>query len=216
MKLNSVSQARSGRRSYRWTPELDAVLEEGYRQGPVRKTAAIREIVRLTGWSRQACWDRARKLGLNCHRLPKRRWSRADDQLLMSLVRTRNVHLIAKKLSCSIGAARMRLRRLGWSSVRVREGLTKNELAELIGGSPRTIQKWIQRGQLKVNCSGKNRRYDTFRISEKQFLEFWRRHPEQAPVYRWNRAGLEWLILLLGEDKEIRAADRSEADQQSD
>ena len=88
---------------------------------------------------------------------------------------------------------------MGQTSTRVREGSTKNQLAELIGSSPKTIQKWIDVGWLKATYEGKNRSDDSIRISDNQFLEFWRRHPEQVLVHRWNREALEWLVLLLGE-----------------
>jgi len=107
--------------------------------------------------------------------------------------------LIAKRLNRSVPAVRKRLRRFTERSARVREGLTKRGLAELIGSSPKTIQKWIDLGWLQGSHEGKNRDDDTFRISDVQFLEFWRNHPEQVGVHRWNREGLEWLVLLLGE-----------------
>ena len=93
---------------------------------------------------------------------------------------------------------------MGQTSTRVRVGSTKNLLAEVVGSSPKTIQKWIDVGWLKATYEGKNRSDDSIRISDNQFLEFWRRHPEQVLVHRWNREALEWLVLLLGEMAELK------------
>ena len=188
------------RRRYPWTSELDLLLEQGYRAGLPGQRAAIDWIQRRTGWPRQACWDRARKLGLAQKRsVSPRQWTPIEEQRLLNLAGSKNVRFIAERLHRSVAAVRKRLRRLGETSTRVREGLTKNQLAELIGSSPKTIQRWIDVGWLHGGYEGKNRDDDSIRISDKQFFEFWRKHPEQVLIHRWNREALEWLVLLLGE-----------------
>ena len=188
------------RRQYPWTSELDSLLKQGYCFGLAAQRVAVDRIQRRTGWPRQACWDRARKLGLARKRpSAPRQWTSSEDESLVDLAGSKNVRLIAKRLNRSVPAVRKRLRRFTERSARVREGLTKRGLAELIGSSPKTIQKWIDLGWLQGSHEGKNRDDDTFRISDVQFLEFCRNHPEQVAVHRWNREGLEWLVLLLGE-----------------
>jgi len=203
--MSSISiEKRRGQ--HPWTSELDSLLEQGYRAGLAGQRAAIGSIQRLTGWPRQACWDRARKLGLAQKRsISPRLWTPEEEQLLINLAGNKNVRLIARRLNRSVAAVRKRLRRLGETSARVREGLTKNQLAELIGSSPKTIQKWIDVGWLNATPEGKNRADDPIRVSDKQFLEFWRSHPRQVLVHRWNREGLEWLVLLLAEMSEGKA-----------
>jgi len=194
------------RRAYPWTPELDFLLEQGYRAGLVGQRSAIDRIQRQTGWPRQACWDRARKLGLAQKRATSaRQWTPIEDQRLIDLAGSKNIRLIAIRLNRSVPTIRKRLRRFSQTSARVRNGLTKRALAELIGSSSKTIQKWIDLGWLKGSYEGKNRHDDTFRVSDEQFLEFWRKHPEQIAVHRWNREGLEWLVLLLGEKPDRNA-----------
>ena len=202
------------RRKYPWTSELDSLLEQGYRAGLSGQRAAIDYIQRRTGWPRQACWDRARKLGLAQKRsMAPRQWTTIEEQRLINLAGRKNVRFIAQHLRRSVAAVRKRLRHLGQMSTRVREGSTKNQLAELIGSSPKTIQKWIDVGWLKATYEGKNRSDDSIRISDKQFLEFWRRHPEQVLVHRWNREALEWLVLLLGEMAEWKAIEPQRQEQ---
>src|SRR4030095_12215842 len=126
-----------------------------------------------------------------------RQWTPIEEQRLLNLAGCKNVRFIAERLHRSVAAVRKRVRRWGETSTRVREGLTKNQLAELIGSSPKTIQRWIDLGWLHGGYEGKNRDDDSIRISDKQFFEFWRNHPEQVLIHRWNREALEWLVLLL-------------------
>src|SRR5436309_11821905 len=123
MSFASQEISESRRRHYRWTPQLDALLEQGYNSPIAIRKAMITRIQRLTGWPRQACWDRARKLGLTVRRgYPSRPWSSEEDQCLKSLAGTRNIWVISQKLNRSAAAVRSRLRRIGGSSTRVREG----------------------------------------------------------------------------------------------
>jgi hypothetical protein len=117
----------------------------------------------------------------------------------MTLAGTRNPRFIAEKLNRSVAAVRTRFRRLGVSRIRVREGLTKTELAKMIGRTPTAVQKWIDLGWLKGGYEGKDRRDDTFRVSESELLKFFRAHPEELPLHRWSREGLEWFLSLLSD-----------------
>ncbi len=185
------------RRHYAWTAELDSILEQGYRIGAIGRHAAIRRIQKLKGWPRQACWDRARKIGLTKKRgsVP-RKWSRAEEQYLSSLLGTKNIRVIAERLRRTVGAVRTKLKRMKDSSAKVRSGHTKTEMAAFLGRSPKTIQQWIDLGWLKGYFEGKLRQDDTFRISDENFREFWQNHPEEAPLHRWSREGLEWFLAI--------------------
>ncbi|MGH9427783.1 MAG: hypothetical protein ACRD2L_15955, partial [Terriglobia bacterium] len=139
MNATGLILSREKRRQYLWTPHLDALLEQGYRTGPAGRRVAFARIQRFAGWPWQACWDRARKLGLTVRRRsPSRLWSSEEDQCLKSLAGTRNIWVISQKLNRSAAAVRSRLRRIGASSTRVREGTTKSELARMMGRSRRT------------------------------------------------------------------------------
>jgi transposase len=91
------------------------------------------------------------------------------------------------------------MRRINLSSARVREGLTKSDLAELLGRSKKTIQIWMDRGWLKGYHEGTLRVGDTIRVFERDLLEFWQNHPEEILFHRWSREGLEWFLSLLSE-----------------
>jgi len=204
LNTTRLTLSRRKRRRFTWTAELDALLEQGYRYGRPGRHAAIDRIQRLTGWPRQACWDRVRKLGLTQKRQnPPRQWTAAEQHQLISLVGSKNVRCIALRLNRSVAAIRTRLKRLNQTSVRVRDGLTKGELAALIGCSQKTVQRWIDQGWLKGHYEGKLRPDDTFRISDEHFREFWWRHPDEAPLHRWSREGLEWFLTVIGESPKM-------------
>ena len=204
--LSVVNQSAPHR--HLWTKELDSLLEQGYQAALVGRRAAISKIQRLTGWPRQACWDRARKLGLAKKRSARsRRWSCAEDQRLIGLAGTRSVRTIGQRLNRSVPAVRTRLKRLGLSSGRVRDGLTKIDLAEMLGCSRKTIRHWIHQGWLKGCYEGKRRVHDTIRVSESNLLEFWKNHPEEILFRRLNRDGIEWLLGLLSERAVVKTSE---------
>jgi len=84
-----TAETRSARRCYRWTAELDALLERGYQGGLGLRQAATRKIQTLTGWPLQACWDRARKLGWSQKRTGFRRWSKEEEDFLLQYAGSR-------------------------------------------------------------------------------------------------------------------------------
>src|SRR5262245_34382138 len=193
----------------RWTAELDSILEQGYKNGLVDRQETIKRIQALTVWPRQACWDRARKLGLSKKRASKcRRWTSVEDQLLVSLAGTRTVRVISEKLNRSVPSVRIRLKRLHVMSGRVRDGLTKIDLAETLGCSRKTIRQWIHQGWLKGRYDGRLQGHDTIRVSEIDLLDFWRSHPEEIPFHRWKREGIEWFLGLLSELTVIKTSER--------
>jgi len=192
----------------RWTAELDSILEQGYRNGLVGRQEAINRIQILTEWPRHACWDRARKLGLaKKHTSGSKRWTSVEDQLLVSLAGTRSVRVISERLNRSVPSVRIRLKRLHVMSGRVRDGLTKIDLAETLGCSRKTIRQWIHQGWLKGRYDGRLRGHDTIRVSESDLLEFWRSHPEEVLFHRWKREGIEWFLGLLSELASIKTSE---------
>jgi len=151
----------------------------------------------VTGWPRQACYDRARKLGLGVER---RSWTSEEDKYLMDFLGSKNLREIAKRLKRTVAAVRMRLGQLAEGrrlSARVTDGHTKSELAQYLGCSRRTIQRWIDEGLLKGRYEGKNRADDTLRITDDDFRVFWKKHPWEVPIYRLDHDGLLWFCSIM-------------------
>ena len=188
-------------RQYNWTPELDAMLAEGYRGSGGIKVAAIRRIQAQTGWPRYVCWNRARKLQLarNNH-TGNRSWSETEDKYLLDFVGSKNPREIAKRLKRSVSAIRARVRFLGKDrriSMRVQDGHTKEELAKYLGRSKKTIQNWLDQGWLKARYEGKNRKDDTLRVTDEDFRSFWKQHPWEVPFYKLSHEGLLWFCSVM-------------------
>jgi excisionase family DNA binding protein len=185
------------RMHHEWTTELDAILELGYQKGGRARQEAIARVQAATGWPHQACYDRARKLGLGAGR---RRWTDEEDKYLLDFVGSRNLREIAKRLKRTVAAARMRLSQLSTDrklSARVTDGHTKSELAQYLACSRKTIQRWIEEGLLKGRYEGRNRDDDTLRITDEDFRAFWKKHPWEVPIYRLNHEGLLWFCSIM-------------------
>jgi excisionase family DNA binding protein len=180
-----------------WTTELDELLELGYQKGGRTRQEAIARVQAATGWPRQACYDRARKLGLGKGR---RRWTEEEDKYLLDFVGSKNLREIAKRLKRTVAATRMRLSQLSTDrkvSARVTDGHTKAELAQYLSCSRRTIQRWIDEGLLKGRYEGRQRKDDTLRITDEDFRAFWKKHPWEVPIYRLNHEGLLWFCSIM-------------------
>jgi hypothetical protein len=189
------------RRRYSWTEELDFLLERGYRAGLAERRTAIDRIESITGWPRQACWDRARKLGFS-QGSNYRRWSVREESILLRYAGSRSVHLLAMQLertekSIREKLARMRIGSRQGVSARVTDGHTKTELAQFLGRSPVTIQRWIDYGYLRAKHEGKQRQDDTLRISDEDFRSFWKKRPWEVPFRTLSRDGLEWFFSVM-------------------
>jgi hypothetical protein len=199
----TLSSTGKRRRRYLWTPQLDEMLEHGYRSGPDTLRMMIRKIQALTGWPRQACWDRARKLGIAKKRTSEmRRWTKPEEDHLIQYAGSRNVRHLARQLKRTEKSVREKLatmkidNRTGISA-RVSDGHTKMELAQYLGRSPKTIQRWIDWGWLKGRYEGKQREDDTLRITDEDFRTFWRKHPTEAPFHSLSVEGLEWFLSVM-------------------
>ena len=116
-------------RRYDWTRQLDEILEQGYQLGPLERKKAVDRVSALTGWPRQVCWDRARKLGLSRHRpAPVRRWAAKEEEYLLSFLGSKSIRQIARRLGRSESAIRTKLKFLSRAgrtlSARVSDGHT--------------------------------------------------------------------------------------------
>ena len=194
---------RKHRRRYLWTSQLDDILEHGYRSGLNTLRLMIKKIQAMTGWPRQACWDRARKLGIANKRASEmKRWTTDEENFLIQYTGSKNIRHLARQLKRTEKSVREKLatmkvdNRTGISA-RVSDGHTKMELAQYLGRSPRTIQRWIDLGWLKGRYEGKQREDDTLRITDEDFRAFWRKHPAEAPIHSLSTEGLQWFLSVM-------------------
>jgi transcriptional regulator with XRE-family HTH domain len=146
----AIGENQGVRKDVVWTPELDAILREGYARGWSGAREAVNRIQRLRPkWWSHIIWDRAKQLGFKktyvCERPP---WSAADDAALMDFAQEQSVKTIASWLHRTESAARKRFSVLG-ESARVRDNYTQLELARDLRVSPKTVRRWEAAGVLQ-------------------------------------------------------------------
>jgi hypothetical protein len=133
-----------------WTPELDAIVREGYARGWSGAREAINKVQRLhPKWRSHVVWERAELLGLGGDYVKERPpWSAADDALLMDFAQEHSVATLARWLHRSETAVRWRFAVLG-ESARVVDNYTQIDLARDLRVSPKTLRRWEAAGLLE-------------------------------------------------------------------
>ena len=138
---------------YHWTGEFDRMLDDGYRAGRIGVRRAIDTITQTTGWPRQACHDRSRKLGLTAiHGTSLRRWTDNETTLLVRSSGRKVLRTIATELGRTPEAVRQKLLKSGYR--RELDAFSKETLAVLLHKSSGTIQRWIDDGWIETYKEG--------------------------------------------------------------
>ena len=133
-----------------WTPELDAILREGYARGWAGAREAIDKIQRMRPkWRSHIIWGRAKRLGFQKeYVLDRPPWSAADDAALMDFAQEQSVETIACWLHRTARAVRQRFWELR-ESARVQDNYTQVELARDLRVSPKMVRHWEAAGVLQ-------------------------------------------------------------------
>ena len=168
-----------------WSPELDAIIREGYARGCSGAREAINKIQRLhPKWRSHNIWGRAKELGFDQKYVQERPpWSAADDALLLDFAQEQSVKTIARLLHRSGATVRWRFAELGASS-RVRDNYTQEELARDLRVSPKTVRRWEAAGFLERRDG---------RITHESLEEFCRKHASEINCDALDREMQCWL-----------------------
>jgi DNA-binding transcriptional regulator YiaG len=168
-----------------WTPELDAILREGYARGWAGAREAINKIQTLyPKWRSYIIWKRAKDLGLNQKNVQERPpWSDSDDALLRDFAQELSVKAIGRLLHRSERSVRWRFARLG-ESCRVRDNYSQEELARDLRVSPKTVRRWEKAGFLERRDG---------RITHESLAEFCRMHASEIDYDALDREMQRWL-----------------------
>ena len=88
-----AGENQDGQEGVVWTPELDAIVREGYARGWSGAREAINRIQSLhPKWRSHLIWDRATRLGFQKEYVLERPpWSAADDAALMDFAQEQSV-----------------------------------------------------------------------------------------------------------------------------
>ena len=168
-----------------WSPELDAIIREGYARGCSGAREAINKIQRLhPKWRSHNIWGRAKGLGFDQKYVQERPpWSAADDALLLDFAQEQSVKTIARLLHRSESTVRWRFAKLGESS-RVQDNYSQEDLARDLRVSPKTVRRWEAAGFLERRDG---------RITHESLEEFCRKHASEINYEALDREMQRWL-----------------------
>jgi len=179
----------------RWSPQARShvstyieVVRNHRIEEPAQRAALkilINNLVELTGNSRQACWRFARRLGIRKKQSYKE-WTKSDQQRLLDLIAVNPPLEVAKIMRRSPGSIRAMLRRLGASAQMGRDWFTKYTLAEALHVRATEVQRWIDRGWLKVRVVETGRLKKEI-IYADDFAEFCKRYRHVVVGHRLNK-----------------------------
>jgi len=178
--------AESGRDPVLWTPELDAIIRQGYARGWHGAQDAINKVQQLhPKWRSHVIWERAQELGFAGRYVKERPpWSASDDAMLMDFAQEQSVGTLARWLHRSKAAVRWRFSVLG-ESARVRDNYTQEELARDLRVSPKTVRRWVTAGALERRDG---------RITHESLEEFCRKHGSEINFEVLDKEMQRWLI----------------------
>ena len=171
---------------FHWTAELDEMLRRAYKQAHNRRklSASLDEMERRTGFSRAAILSRAAELRLNS---PRRPWSEQETRRLAEFAGTLGKASIARKLGRSYWSVKAAFSRLEFSA-RLVEGFTREDIAGLLGASPRTVRGWIERGWLLVRDG---------RVTESSLRRFLCEHSEEYSLSRVDETWFKGMVFPM-------------------
>ena len=179
-----LSARPNPRKRFFWTKELDGFLVSAYRRARNRQELShnVSDLQRRTGFTRVVILSRAVDLGLSFSR--RRPWTTEETALLESLAGRHSLGAVARKLRRTLPSVKGKLKQLE-ISVRVTDGYSQADLAELLGASPTSIRRWCRIGWLPLVND---------RIPEPAVVRFLRHHPHEYQLRRVNDGWFKGLI----------------------
>lgn len=179
-----IASRPNPRKRFFWTTELDALLVSGYRRARNREELS-RNITTLQGrsrFTRVVILARAVQLGLSFS--PRRPWTPAEIALLESSAGRYSPVSIARKLQRTLGSTKAKMKQME-ISLRIAQGYSQSDLAELLGASPASIRRWCRIGWLSLVND---------RIPESAVVRFLRVHPHEYQLRRVNEGWFKGLL----------------------
>lgn len=187
--LRRAEATAQNKRKYHWTPDQDDILRAKYND----KRGTVAALMRSLPYDRAAIVNRAAQLGLGRPR-KEPRWTREELDFLEAHAGAWTNDRMSRHLNRTRIAIRSKLLQLSISSA-VREGYTRESLADCFGVSIPMADKWIR---CRFITGG--RRYDKdagpHHFTDEDVLKFIREHPT---AFRLDKVDQTWFIdLVLG------------------
>lgn len=172
------------RKRFVWTTEFDTLLVSAYRRAENREelSRSLTALQLRTGFTRVVILTRAVHLGVSFSR--RRRWTPDETALLESLAGRCSCSSIARKLQRTLASVKAKVKQVE-ISIRVTEGYSQADLAELLGASPTSIRLWCRIQWLPL-VNG--------RVSEAAVVRFLRLHPHEYQLRRIDEAWFKGLF----------------------
>jgi hypothetical protein len=200
MKCRVCRGRRGGRRKrrYFWTPALDAMLREVYlaREKSTR-AAGLKRMAAQAKIPHRRLTHRAHELGIASPnvRTRRREWTAEETEFLREAMGRQSAEMIAKRLGRSRVSVLTKTDALRLS-LKIRDGYSVADVAEVMGAPRGKVEGWIRRGLL-----GRPRDLGGMRVSEKQLVEFLRRYTSE---YDLRRVDQGWFVsVIFGGDKSL-------------
>lgn len=170
---------------YPFTEQLNAALREAY-SAPTKREVS-RRLKRVKGlrpeWPEWVWYHQVNRLGIGIENR-RRRWSKAEDRLLLLHLGTDTVATLARRMGRSRMAVEQRARQLEVSYA-VRDGFSQQSLARCFGVMPAKVAAWIRDGRLAQRDG---------RIPEASVARFVWENPD---AYDLRRVDQVWFKSLL-------------------
>ena len=172
------------RKRFVWNTEFDTLLVSAYRRVQTREelSRSLTALQLRTGFTRVVILARAVQLGLSFSR--RRPWTSEETALLQSMVGRYSPASIARMLRRTFASVKAKVKQLE-ISVRVTEGYSQADLAELFGASPTSIRRWCRVGWLPLVHG---------RVPEAAVVRFLRLHPHEYQLRRVDEAWFKGLV----------------------
>ena len=177
-------------KKYVWTLERDGILKADY-DGKIKGRAD--QLAAKLGWPGWVIKKRAAVLGL-CYPADRKDWTPKETRFLIFHVGHRTTHWMAKQLKRSESSVVLKLKRLKISRA-VRSGYMMRELEACFGIDHHQIERWVEKGWLKIRKLSPGMKGSKWQVSEDQVLAFIRNQPM---AFRLDKVDQLWFMDLIG------------------
>jgi hypothetical protein len=175
-------------RKYQITPEILEELRLAYVGGRSEVSAKLQHLSHRTRIPTYTLKEEANKRGWRCC-AQRRNWSPKEDAVLREKIGIVSIDYLARQLGRTHVAIEDRARRLQLS-VRIAEGYSMSDLAEVFGVHHTRVKRWADRGLL-----GRPHRHGLAVIfKDAAIIQFIRQYPRE---YNLGRVDQDWFKSMI-------------------
>ncbi len=151
----------------------------------------VRELVRITGNPRDACWRFARQLGVS-GKQAYRHWTPTEEQRLLDLIALNPISEVARMMRRSEKSVSAKLHKLGATAQMGFDWFTASTLAKALHIRAAEVNRWIGQGWLRTRVVYIGQSQRTI-IDADAFVELCKHHSRKIVGRRLNAARLDFV-----------------------